>query len=86
MGRNWDWSREQGRIKRLEAEVQARVNNKPFDANNVPLHSHDGTYQSMFNKGWHSVLEIDIRLRVDAIRSYHAASNRIAKRFEVSHG
>ena len=60
MGRNWEWSFDSGRAKRLEAELVAAhggssVPGKP------PLHSHDSTMQSFFEKGWASPTPVQIQ-------------------------
>ena len=51
MGKNWEWSYKQGRIKRIKAEASAKLNGTPFNPSEVPLHSYDGTMQSKFAKG-----------------------------------
>jgi len=60
MGRNWQWSFEQGRTKRLAAEKAAFESGQPIPAS-APLHSHDGTMQSQFTKGWNSVTLVQIQ-------------------------
>jgi hypothetical protein len=62
MGRNWQWSVEHGREQRLKREREAAeqgIAESDVDRA-VPLHSHDGTMQSQFAKGWHSVTARDI--------------------------
>ena len=86
MGKNWDWSYQKGREKRMEQEVDARMHNMPFDPRKIPMHSHCGTMQSHFNKGWQSVRAIDIQLRVDGQQSYKNASEALKKRFGESNG
>ncbi|NOU53119.1 hypothetical protein HG263_21700 [Pseudoalteromonas sp. JBTF-M23] len=81
MGRNWEWSKNQGRIKRLKAEVAARQSGQPFDASNVPLHSYDGTMQSKFAHGWHSVTETDIRRKLSNDNTYTDVRHRLAELF-----
>ena len=51
MGKNWEWSYKQGRIKRIKAEASAKLNGTPFNPSEVPLHSYDGTMQSKFAQG-----------------------------------
>lgn len=63
MGRNWQWSFEQGCAKRLEAEKAAFDNGLPAPAK-PPLHSHDGTMQSQFSKGWYSVTAAQIQRHI----------------------
>ncbi|MDK1288508.1 hypothetical protein [Pseudoalteromonas umbrosa] len=63
MGKNWDWSFKQGRIKRLNYEIESRLNDLPFNSNEIPRHSHDGTMQSRFVKGWQSVTEAEIQMK-----------------------
>ncbi|WP_174171086.1 MULTISPECIES: hypothetical protein [unclassified Pseudoalteromonas] len=75
MGRNWQWSYTQGRIKRIKAEIAARQNGEPFDANQIPLHSYDGTMQSKFAKGWRSISEVDIRSKLYRHNIYPSACN-----------
>ena len=61
MGRNWDWSKQRGREKRLEAERKALQEGVPVPAV-PPLHSHEATMQSMFNRGWNGVSQCDINI------------------------
>jgi len=86
MGKSWDWSYQKGREKRMELEVDARMHSMPFDPREIPMHSHYGTMQSHFNKGWQSVRAIDIQLRVDGQQSYKNARKALAKRFGESNG
>ncbi|MCG7545563.1 hypothetical protein MHM93_15380 [Pseudoalteromonas sp. MM17-2] len=79
MADNWAWSYDRGRTQRLEQEVKARMSSHPFNPNDIPLHSHDGTMQSKFKEGWLSVSEIDIRLRVDNLSHYKQARGRVGK-------
>ena len=79
MGKNWDWSYQKGRDKRMELEVDARMHNMPFDPRKIPMQSH-------FNKGWQSVRAIDIQLRVDGQQSYKNAREALKKRFGESNG
>ncbi|KZX01014.1 hypothetical protein JL49_08150 [Pseudoalteromonas luteoviolacea] len=81
MGCNWEWSLNQGRIKRLNAEVLARKNGQPFDAKKIPLHSYDGTMQSKFAHGWHSVTETDIRRKLSGDSTYIDVRRRLAEKF-----
>ncbi|WP_447077691.1 hypothetical protein [Shewanella algae] len=64
MGRNWDYSKAQGRDKRLEAELQAHRSGSAVPTH-APFFSHDGTMQSFFNAGWHGVSACDIRIHID---------------------
>ncbi len=68
MGRNADWSFDKGQAKRIKAEVDAAMHNMPFNPNEIPLHSHDGTLQSFFTKGWHSVSPVEIAKAVFAAK------------------
>ncbi|MBE0378489.1 hypothetical protein [Pseudoalteromonas prydzensis] len=86
MGSNWEWSYRKGRDERMKQEVDARMHNMPFDPRKIPLHSHCGTMQSHFNKGWQSVRSIDIQLRVDGQQSYKNAREALKKRFGESNG
>lgn len=69
MGRNWEWSFERGRKERLELELKAAEQGiAECDVDRrVPLHSHDGTMQSQFKKGWRSVTQSEIY----AVRNRH---------------
>lgn len=62
MGRNWQWSFERGRELRLMREREAAEQGIAENAvdRTIPLHSHDGTMQSQFAKGWHSVTAAEI--------------------------
>tara|TARA_B100002049_G_scaffold235412_2_gene219743 strand:- start:443 stop:763 length:321 start_codon:yes stop_codon:yes gene_type:complete len=82
MGKNWDWSYRKGREKRLKLEVDARMRCLPFNPQNIPLHSYDGTMQSHFNKGWLSVCAVDIEMRVDDQRGYKSAREALKKSLE----
>jgi hypothetical protein len=63
MGKNWDWSFEQGKRQRLAAEQMA-YQHGVYVPNTLPLHSHDSTMQSYFRKGWFSVSVVDIRIHL----------------------
>lgn len=82
MPKLWDYSFKKGREKRLQAELKARMNRMPFNVDEVPLHSHSGTLQSCFQKGWYSVSEVDIRMYVDGPISYQQSKARLAKLFK----
>lgn len=86
MGKNWEWSLKKGKEQRIKLEVDARMHGLPFNPNNIPLHSHCGTMQSHFNKGWLSVSAIDIELRVNGNRDYQHARQQLHKRFGGQHG
>jgi len=58
MARNWDWSYECGRKKRLDLEVQKLNGETPSEA--LPLHSHDATMQACFVLGWNSIRPAEI--------------------------
>lgn len=73
MGKNWQWSYEHGRKKRLYAELTAYKTSQPLDSSNIPLHSHDGTYQSQFNKGWQSINSVEISMYIED--QTHLSSN-----------
>lgn len=67
MGRNWDWSYQRGRDKRLEQErlaYQAGIS----PSRKPPLHSHDATLQSYFERGWRSVSQADIHIHLGVVR------------------
>lgn len=59
MGKNWQWSFSLGKQRRLEAEALAHK--AGTTVSQPPLHSHDGTMQSQFEKGWHSVTPVEIQ-------------------------
>lgn len=62
MGRNWMWSFACGVAKRKALEMAAAeqgIAECDIDRT-VPLHSHDGTMQSQFAKGWHSLDSVEI--------------------------
>lgn len=67
MGRNWNWSYQRGREKRLEAEEQAQHNNASVPPS-PSLHSHDATLQSYFERGWRSVTQADIHIHLGVVR------------------
>jgi hypothetical protein len=62
MGRNWDWSLAHGREQRLTHERNAAEQGiaDPDVSRAVPLHSHDGTMQVLFARGWNSVTPAEI--------------------------
>ena len=62
MGRNWQWSFDHGREQRLKREREAAEQGIPeCDVDRtVPFHSHDGTMQSQFAKGWRSVTPAEV--------------------------
>ncbi len=72
MGRNWDWSYQRGREKRLEAEEQAQHN--VAVPSSPPLHSHDATLQSYFNRGWKSITSADIHIHLGLVKAPSSAS------------
>lgn len=59
MGRNWEYSKQQGRKKRLDAEMQAFKHGVPVPSV-PPLFSHDATMQSYFEKAWTRVSQSEI--------------------------
>ena len=63
MGKNWEWSLQQGREKRLAAEKRAYESGAPVPAK-PPLHSRDGTMQDLFEKGWFAVTPVDIQRHI----------------------
>ncbi|EJG1781732.1 hypothetical protein BWH93_RS18705 [Vibrio parahaemolyticus] len=73
MGRNWDWSYQRGREKRLEAEEQAQHNDAAVPSR-PPLHSHDATLQSYFNRGWKSITTADIHIHLGLVKSPSSTS------------
>lgn len=52
-----------GRAARLKAEIASTNSGQPLSA--IPLFSHDATIQSFFERGWHSVSPVDIRLALE---------------------
>ncbi|TQF69566.1 hypothetical protein [Pseudoalteromonas luteoviolacea] len=84
MGSNWDWSRQQGRRKRIEAELAAHKLSLPFNKDAIPIHSLDGTMQSQFEHGWYSVTAVDIQSRLNGDTTYHDVSRRLDKQFGES--
>lgn len=63
MGANWDWSFNQGKQRRLEAEVLA--DKAGTQCSPPPLHSEDPTMQHRFIDGWHSVTAVDIQRAIN---------------------
>ena len=63
MGRNWDWSFNQGKQRRLEAEVLA--DKAGTQCSQPPLHSKDATMQARFIEGWNSVTQVDIHQAIN---------------------
>ncbi|ENM4022565.1 hypothetical protein DDN27_003434 [Vibrio cholerae] len=61
MGRqyNWQFAKQQGKAKRLEAEMNALTKGVPVPAK-PPLFSHDATLQSHFNIAWQRVSQCEI--------------------------
>ncbi len=59
MGKNWDYSKQRGREKRLEAELNAQQNGVPVPATQ-PLFSHDATMQKYFETAWLRVSQNEI--------------------------
>lgn len=59
MGSNWDFSKQQGRKQRLEAELNAVKSgvNVPLTP---PLFSHDATMQAYFSEAWSRVSQNEI--------------------------
>lgn len=68
MGKNWDWSYQKGRKKRLQLEVDASMHSMPFDVRSIPMHSHCATMQSYFSKGWNSVSPVEIAKAVFSVK------------------
>lgn len=66
MGRNWDWSFQKGKEKRLELELLA-CRHHSAKPRRPPLHSHDATMQSHFNKGWQSVTQHQIDIHTGKV-------------------
>ena len=62
MGRNWMWSFACGVAKRKALEMAAAEQGiAECDIDRaVPFHSHDGTMQSQFAKGWRSVTPAEV--------------------------
>lgn len=58
MAASWDWSFKQGKQRRLEAEVLAHKAGTKCSP--PPLHSHNATWQVIFEQGWNSVAAIEI--------------------------
>lgn len=65
MGRqyNWQFAKQQGKAKRLEAEMNALNQGVPVPVK-PPLFSHDATLQSYFNTAWRNVSISDIKRHV----------------------
>lgn len=63
MGKNWDWSSQQGKEKRLEAEKLSHESGAPVPAK-PPLHSLDGTMQDLFEKGWFGDTPVEIQRHI----------------------
>ena len=63
MGRNWDWSFNQGKQRRLEAEVLAHK--ASTSCSQPPLHSKDATMQARFIEGWNSVTPVEIQRAIN---------------------
>ncbi|AWK84491.1 hypothetical protein [Photobacterium damselae] len=61
MGRNWDFSKQRGKERRLQAELDARLTGVPVPRQ-PPFWSHDGTLQHYFNLGWQAVPLVEIEL------------------------
>lgn len=61
MGKNWNWSRQRGKEQRLKAEYDAAYHGGSVPTQ-PPLHSHDATMQSHFNKGWYRVNQHEINV------------------------
>ncbi|WP_392434929.1 hypothetical protein ACF3VQ_09310 [Yersinia sp. HM-2024] len=51
----------------------------------VPLYSHNATYQSFYRQGWQSVTEQDIRLAKTVGMSAEVARQKIEKLFREPH-
>ncbi len=79
MGRlyNWQYAKQRGKEKRLEAEMNAHKNGVPVPSE-PPLFSHDTTLQSCFNKAWKKVSPCEIRRHLGVANS-KAATDLIAK-------
>jgi hypothetical protein len=60
MGRNWDFSKQQGREDRLKAECHAYQTGASVPAC-APFFSHCATMQAYFVLGWNGVSAYDIR-------------------------
>lgn len=58
MGANWQWSFAKGRADRLAAELRHYHTGQP--AGEPGLHSHDGTMQSQYHRGWSSPSPVEI--------------------------
>ena len=67
MGRNWQWSFEQGRQKRFEAERAAALRQEAVAA--APMHSYDATMQAEFNRGWASPTAVEIHRYINPPKS-----------------
>jgi|GEM_PF-4456922 len=63
MGKNWEFSKQQGRKQRLNAELAAH--NKLAHDTEPPLFSHCGTMQYYFERAWHNVSQCDINLHLN---------------------
>ncbi|SHF87843.1 hypothetical protein [Vibrio gazogenes] len=74
MGRlyNWQFAKQQGKAKRLEAEMNALTKGVPVPAK-PPLFSHDATLQSHFNIAWQRVSQCEINMHVGKARTPQAS-------------
>ncbi|MDA0148838.1 hypothetical protein [Vibrio sp. LaRot3] len=68
MGKNWEWSYQRGIERRLEAE-QCAQSTGTSSPSKPPLHSHDATMQSYFERGWHSVTPAQVYQHLQGIQS-----------------
>jgi hypothetical protein len=66
MGRNWEWSLQQGKEKRLAAEKACHQLGMAVPTS-PPLHSHDATMQAKFNRGWRSVTTSEIQMHLGLV-------------------
>ncbi|CCN69766.1 hypothetical protein [Vibrio nigripulchritudo] len=78
MGRNWAWSRQRGVESRLKAEECAAFHGEPLPSR-PPLHSHDATMQSYFEKGWRSVPQHTIDVHLCKIKAVPTDASPLAK-------
>ncbi len=58
MGKNWNWSYQVGRERRIRAEIN-KIEGR-CSSIEPGLHSHDATMQSFYVKGWASISMADV--------------------------
>lgn len=84
MGKNWQWSYQRGIEKRLAAEYEAQHNNHVVPTT-PPLHSHEATMQSYFERGWRSVSMNQIYTHLNRIKAVRSCSLEHIRRLKQCH-